>query len=243
MQLLTDFSTAAIFRSLPRSPVVIPLRWRLDSLHCVKTAILQLRFYFWRSRQNRMDPNLASRVGGDPRLCFCGLKTPACWIYCVLLFRLLPLSFLPNFYRTVQFSRGLHWQWEKKKKSNEHTPPHTSDLTCHPRIRKLNFQTESRYLLSELYMERQSWSSASGQFNRGVEVSVWGSCWNCRSKMQEASREHPKMPELLNVKCTKNDLEWKIRHLNQITHIFLKNVKGINLSRSFFLWSSLELSC
>lgn len=43
------------------------------------------------------------------------------------------------------------------------------------------------------------------------------------------------MPELLNVKCIENDLEWKIRHLNQITHIFLKNVKGINLSRSFFL--------
>lgn len=155
-------------------------------------------------------------------------------MYCLLLFRLLPLSFIPNVYRTLHFTRGLHWQWEKKNpKSNEHTPPCTSDLT----------NTESRYLLSELYMERQLWSSASGQFNRGVEVSVWGSCWNCRSKMQEASREHPKIPELLNVKCTKNDLEWKIRHLNQITHIFLKNVKGINLSRSFFLWSSLELSC
>lgn len=128
MQLLTDFSTAAIFRSLPRSPVVIPLRWRLDSLHCVNTAILQLRFYFWRSRQR--DPNLASRVGGDPRLCFCGVKTPSFWMYCVLLFRLLPLSFLPNVYRTLHFTRSLHWQWEKKKpKSNEHTPPHTSDLT------------------------------------------------------------------------------------------------------------------
>lgn len=138
-------------------------------------------------------------------------------MYCLLLFRLLPLSFIPNVYRTLHFTRGLHWQWEKKNpKSNEHTPPRTSDLT----------NTESRYLLSELYMERQLWSSASGQFNRGVEVSVWGSCWNCRSKMQEASREHPKIPELLNVKCTKNYLEWKIRHLNQITHIFLKNVKG-----------------
>lgn len=126
MQLLTDFSTAAIFRSLPRSPVVIPLRWRLDSLHCVNTAILQLRFYFWRSRQR--DPNLASRVGGDPRLCFCGLKTFECTVcFCSGCFHWVSSLTFTGHYISLEVCTDSGRK--KNPKSNEHTPPHTSDLT------------------------------------------------------------------------------------------------------------------